>query len=61
MDKFSGITLAKPDDPIFKERSTFYIRPSDRVSTPSTKPSPTTTGSPTGRASKKKAASSSPE
>ena len=61
MDKFSGITLAKRDDPIFRERSTFYIRPSDRGSTPSTEPSPKTPVSPTGRASKKKAASSSPE
>ncbi len=34
MGKSSGISLAKRDDPIFKEGPTFYTRPSDRNSTP---------------------------
>ncbi len=34
MGKSSGISLAKRDDPIFKEGVTFYTRPSDRASTP---------------------------
>ncbi len=36
MGKFLGISLAKRDDPIFKEGPTFFTRPSDRSSTPST-------------------------
>lgn len=61
MGKNSRISLAKRDDPIFREKSTFYTRASDRVLTPSTQSSPPTPGSPTGRASQKKAASSSPK
>ncbi len=33
-------SLAKRDDPIFKEEPSFYTRPSDRGSTPSTPSSP---------------------
>ena len=45
MGKSLGSSLAKPDDPIFKEKPTFYTRPSDRGSTPSTESSPTSTDS----------------
>ncbi len=34
--KHTSLGLAGPDDPIFKEGPTFYTRPSDRGSTPST-------------------------
>ncbi len=52
MGKNLGGSLAGPDDPIFKEGPTFYTRKSDRVSTPSTKPSPKTPGRPSGAGSK---------
>ena len=42
MAKVSRISLAKPDDPIFSEGPSFYTRPSDRGSTPSTPSSPKT-------------------
>ena len=42
MGKNLGGSLAKRDDPIFKQRSTFYTRASDHASTPSTQSSPQT-------------------
>ncbi len=42
MGKILGGSLAKPDDPIFREGPSFYTRPSDRGSTPSTPSSPKT-------------------
>ncbi len=40
MGKSLGRSLAKRDDPIFKEGPTFFTRPSGRISTPSTPTSP---------------------
>ena len=40
MAKNLGGSLAKRDDPIFKEGPTFFTRPSGRISTPSTPTSP---------------------
>ncbi len=40
MARFTEVLLAKRDDPIFREGPTFYTRPSDRGSTPSTESSP---------------------
>ncbi len=51
MGKGSEISLAKRDDPIFKEGPTFYTRKSDRISTTSTKPSPKRRGKATDDAS----------
>ena len=59
MVKFSKISLAGPDDPIFKEGPTFYTRKSDRVSTPSTPISPSAPDKPTAPASPKKRPSNS--
>jgi hypothetical protein len=44
MGKSLGISLAKRDDPIFKEGPTFYTRKSDRISTRPKPPTPTTKG-----------------
>ncbi len=52
MGRNLGISLAGPDDPIFKEGLTFYMRRSDRASTPSTESSPKRPGKGSGRASK---------
>ncbi len=51
MGKNLGGSLAKRDDPIFKEGPTFYTRKSDRISTISTKPSPKRRGKATDDAS----------
>ena len=64
MGKSSGISLAGPDDPIFREGPTFYTRPSDRGSTPSTESSPKRQDKGSGRAPKgraRKAPPSNPE
>ncbi len=64
MGKGSEISLAKRDDPIFKEGPTFYTRKSDRASTPSTESSPKRPGKGFGRALKgkaQKAPASNPE
>ncbi len=50
--KFSKGSLAGPDDPIFKEGPTFYMRRSDRASTPSTESSPKRPVKASGRVSK---------
>ncbi len=44
MGKSLGISLAKRDDPIFKEGVTFYTRKSDRISTRPKPSTPTTKG-----------------
>ncbi len=52
MGKSSGIRLAKRDDPIFSEGPSFYTRPSDRGSTPSTPSSAKTPDKASGPGSK---------
>ncbi len=59
MGKSLGISLAGPDDPIFKEGPTFYTRKSERASTPSTPISPSAPDKPTAPASPKKRPSKS--
>ncbi len=64
MGKSLGRSLAGRDDPIFKEGPTFYMRKSDRASTPSTESSPKRQDKGSGRASKgraRKAPPSNPE
>ncbi len=66
MARFTKERLAKRDDPIYKEGLTISTPISGRVSTPSTKNSPTGTASPTDPASAtrkatRKAPSSRPE
>ncbi len=53
MGKSLGISLAKRDDPIFKEGPTFYTRQSDRGSTPPTPSAPQKPEKPTGREPRK--------
>ncbi len=53
MGKSSRISLAKRDDPIFKEGLTVYMRRSDRASTPPTPTSPPKPEKPTARESSK--------
>ncbi len=52
MGKSLGVSLAKRDDPIFKEGPSFYTRKSGRGLTPSTPPSQKTPASPTAPATK---------
>ncbi len=61
MARFTKVSLAKRDDPIYREGLTISTPISGRVSTPSTKNSPSGTASPTDPASPKKAPSSSPK